>query len=167
MRNTRSIFCNLKSSISFYIDHSIETMYWQGSFRNYLDRRAETLLLEPSNNHHDGIIKWKHFPRYWPFVRRIHRSLMNSPHIGQWCGALMVSWIWACMNDRVNNREAGDLRRHHAHYDVTIMTFASKVGWWCICIMHSWYLIILVFPYHQGKSKCAQFAWPMLRHTDR
>ena len=23
---------------------------------------------------HDDVIKWKHFPRYWPFVRRIHRS---------------------------------------------------------------------------------------------
>ena len=25
------------------------------------------------------------------------------------------------MNGYVNNREAGDLRRHHAHYDVTVM----------------------------------------------
>ena len=23
---------------------------------------------------HDAVIKWKHFPRYWPFVQRIHRS---------------------------------------------------------------------------------------------
>ena len=23
---------------------------------------------------HDDVIKWKQFPRYWPFVRRIHRS---------------------------------------------------------------------------------------------
>ena len=28
---------------------------------------------------HDDVIKWKHFPRYWPFVRRIHRSPVNSP----------------------------------------------------------------------------------------
>ena len=28
---------------------------------------------------HDDVIKWKHFPRYWPFVRVIHRSLVNSP----------------------------------------------------------------------------------------
>ena len=32
---------------------------------------------------HDDVIKWKHFPRYWPFVRRIHRSSVNSPHKGQ------------------------------------------------------------------------------------
>ena len=28
---------------------------------------------------HDDVIKWKHFPRYWPFVRGIHRSPVNSP----------------------------------------------------------------------------------------
>ena len=38
---------------------------------------------------HDGVIKWKHFPRYWPFVRGIQRSPVNSPHKGQWRGALM------------------------------------------------------------------------------
>ena len=29
---------------------------------------------------HDDVIKWKHFPRYLPFVRGIHRSSVNSPH---------------------------------------------------------------------------------------
>ena len=28
---------------------------------------------------HDDVIKWKYFPRYWPFVRGIHRSPVNSP----------------------------------------------------------------------------------------
>ena len=40
---------------------------------------------------HDDIIKWKHFPRYWSFVQGIHRSPMNSPHKGQWCGVLLYS----------------------------------------------------------------------------
>ena len=46
----------------------------------------------PRSSHdksHDNVIKWKHFPRYWPFVRGIHRSKVNSPHKGQWRGALM------------------------------------------------------------------------------
>ena len=38
---------------------------------------------------HDDVIKWKHFPRYWPFVRGIHQSPVNSPQKGQWRGALM------------------------------------------------------------------------------
>ena len=70
---------------------------------------------------HDDVIKWKHFPRYWPFVRGIHRSPVNSPHKDQWRGALMFSLICARISGWVNNREAGDLRRHRAHYDVIEM----------------------------------------------
>ena len=69
----------------------------------------------------DDVIKWKHFSRYWPFVRGIHRSPVNSTHKGQWRGALIFSLICAWINGWVNNREAGDLRRHRAHYDVIIM----------------------------------------------
>ena len=79
-----------------------------------------------SLNFHDDVIKWKHFPRYWPFVRWIHRSPVNSPHKGQWREALMFSLICAWMNGWVNNREAGDLRRRRAHYDVNGML------WWII-----------------------------------
>ena len=70
---------------------------------------------------HDDVIKWKQFPRYWPFVRGIHRSPLNSPHKGQWRGALMFSLICTRINGWVNNGEAGDLRRHRAHYDVIVM----------------------------------------------
>ena len=70
---------------------------------------------------HDDVIKWKHFPRYWPFVRGIHRSLVNSPHKCQWRGALMFSLICIWINSWINNREAGDLRRNQAHYDVIVM----------------------------------------------
>ena len=72
---------------------------------------------------HDDVIKWKNFPRYWPFVRGIHRSPVNSPHKGQWRGALMFSLICVWINGWVNNREAGDLRCYIAHYDVTVMEF--------------------------------------------
>ena len=33
----------------------------------------------------------------------------------------MFSLICATTNGRVKNREAGDLRRHRAHYDVIVM----------------------------------------------
>ena len=70
---------------------------------------------------HDDVIKRKPFPRYWTFVRGIHRSPVNSPHKGQWHGALMFLWSAPWINGWVNNREAGDLRRHRAHYDVNVM----------------------------------------------
>ena len=72
-------------------------------------------------NYHDDVIKWKHFPRYWPFVRGIHRSPVNSPHNDLWRGALMFSLISVWINGWVNNREAGDLRHYCAHYDVIAM----------------------------------------------
>ena len=74
---------------------------------------------------HDDVIKWKHFPRNWPFVRGIHQSPVNSPHKGQWRRALMFSLICVWINDWVNNREAGDLRRYRAHYDVIVMDTIS------------------------------------------
>ena len=69
---------------------------------------------------HD-VIQWKRFPRYWPFVWGIHRSPVNFPHKGQRRGALIFSLICAWINGWVNNREAGDLRHHRAHYDVIVM----------------------------------------------
>ena len=71
---------------------------------------------------HDDVIKWKNFPRYWPFVRGIHRSPVNSPHKGQWLGALMFSLIYARINGWVNTGDADDLRRYHAHHDVIAMS---------------------------------------------
>ena len=70
---------------------------------------------------HDDVMKWKHFPRYWPFVRGIHRWPVNSPHKGQWRGASAFSVICTWINGWVNNGEAGDLRRYRAIYDVTVM----------------------------------------------
>ena len=81
---------------------------------------------------YDDVTKWKHFPRNWPFVRGIHQSPVNSLHKGQWRGALMFCLIYAWINGWVNNREAGDLRRHRVHYDVTVMN-----GWY---YPHPWVL---------------------------
>ena len=75
---------------------------------------------------HDDVIKWKHFLRNWPFVRGNHRSPVNSPHKGQWRGALMSSLICVWINDWVHNREADDLRRYRAHYDVIYITMTSS-----------------------------------------
>ena len=89
--------------------HKLPAEHWLGN-------RAEYFM------NHDDVIKGKQFPRYWPFVRGIHRSPVNSPHKGQWRGALIFTLICARINGWVNNREAGDLRRHCAHHDVIVMT---------------------------------------------
>ena len=46
------------------------------------------------------VIKWIQFPRYWPFVRGIHRWPVNSPHKGLWRDALRFSLICA-LNKRL------------------------------------------------------------------
>ena len=89
----------------------------QCSFENVFE------LSEP----YDDVIKWKHLPIYWPFVRGIARSAMKSPHKGQWRDALMISLIFAWTNGWVNNRVAGDMRRHRAHYDVTLLKLYSTM----------------------------------------
>ena len=76
---------------------------------------------------YDDVIKWKRFPRYWPFVWGIHRSPVNSPHEDQWREALMFALICPWINGRLNNGESGYSRRRRAHYDVTVMNKA------CIC----------------------------------
>ena len=63
-----------------------------------------------------------------PFVPGIRRSPVNSPHKGQWRGALMFSLICAWNNDWVNNREARDMRRHGVHYDITVMNTFVTIG---------------------------------------
>ena len=101
-------------------------------------KTTKTKSMMKMSPRHDDVIKWKHFPRNWPFVRGIHQSPVNFPHKGQWRGALMFSLICVWINDWVNNREAGNLRRHRAHYDVTVMEMLSSFEetQWCICIFY-------------------------------
>ena len=92
-----------------YHELAINTPHILPSWRNH------------SGSPHDDVIKWKHFPRYWPFARGIHWSPVNSPHQGQWRGALMFSLICVSINNWVNNRESGDLRRYRAYCDAIVM----------------------------------------------
>ena len=97
---------------------TVATSICIGQFQTLLVVSQEFSL---NHTHHDGGIKWKHFPRYWPSVWGIHRSPVNSAHKGQWRGALMLSLICARTTGWLNNKDAGDLRRHRAHYDVIVM----------------------------------------------
>ena len=93
----------------FRVNNSIISRWWDGA-----DNKSTSWKIRTGYSH-DDVIKWKHFLRHWPFVRGIHRYPVNSPHKGQWHGALMFFF-----NGWVNNREAGDLRRNRAHYDVIL-----------------------------------------------
>ena len=86
---------------------------------------------------HDDVIKWKHFPRYGPFVRRIHQ--WNSPHKGQWRGALIFSFIWTRMNGCVNNQWWGWwFETPSCHYDVIVMYCYACYAFLCTTVPWQW-----------------------------
>ena len=118
---TKPLWTNCK--ISGGVCHYIRSTTQECSAGSMYQEKRQAI----TSHMHDDVIKWKHFPRYWPCVRGIHRSPVNSPHKGQWRGALIFSLICARINGWVNNREAGDFRRNGAHYDVIVM---NK----CVCI---------------------------------
>ena len=92
------------------------------------------LTVATRNNIYDGVIKWKHFPLNCLCVGN-SQITVNSPHKGQWRGALMFSLICTRTNVWVNNRDAGDLRLHWAHYDITVMRRYITVSSNCV----AWY----------------------------
>ena len=114
--------------INIYHIYLQEFFTGQSDHHNRDFHRSSNVFTGQGLRTHDDVIKWKHFPRNWPFVREIHRSPVNFPHKGQWRGALMFSLIYAWINGWVNNREAGDLRLQHGHYDVIVMQRIS----WCL-----------------------------------
>ena len=70
----------------------------------------------------------KYFPRYWPLVRGIHRSPVNSPHKGPVTRSFDVSLILARANNETNRRVAGDLRRYDIHYDVVMICIKAMLA---------------------------------------
>ena len=74
-----------------------------------------------------------------------------SPRKDQWRGALIFSLICAWRNGWANNRGAGDLRRHRAHYEVTVMIVLS--------------LYWLVLLYSQSRHTLKRFSRYPVSHS--
>ena len=64
---------------------------------------VDVIILSILYNAFNDVMKWNHFPLYWPFVWGIHRSPVNSLHKGQLCWALMFSLICA-LNKRLSKQ---------------------------------------------------------------
>ena len=99
----------------------------------------------------------------------IHQSPVNTPHKGQWRGSLMFSLICVCINGWVNNRQAGDLRRHRGHYDVTVMEiyfpwnilryYKQIMIWWRLPGNLGW--VISLMRAYQGPISNLNFTTPV------
>ena len=79
------------------------------------NRGAPWLVPKCSNTIHHYVIKWNHFPRYWPFVREPTGDHWQRLVTELWC--LMCAW----KNGWANSLDAGDLRHHDSRCDVTLM----------------------------------------------
>ena len=92
-------------------------------------------------------------------MAKMNRMKGNSPHKGQWRGALMFSLICSWINGWVNNREVGDLRRHRAHSDVIVMMAVISFKYHCFnnyfsqWTLNGWVPAISHAPYRPSNTK--------------
>ena len=116
---------------------------------------------------HDDVIKWKHFPRYWPFVRGIDRSRW-IPRTKASDAELWFFFICARINDWVNNREAGYLRRHRGHYDVNVMFMAVWVRVPRVtCVVVNIAESCKVYQTKIDKSHNTPVPYPAMQHSEQ
>ena len=94
----------------------------------------------------------------------------NSPLKGQRCGALMFSLICARINICINNREAGDLKRHRAHYDVIVMVRSRFVVFCCGLMLNNFGYCRRIIYWNRNKQWLCSYArrqpWVMLVKLD-
>ena len=110
---------NVRTSLHF----SSSTHHAVNIPKNHLPR---TTLFNISWCEYTRLAWWRHKMETFAALLALcagNSSPVNSPHKGQWHGALMFSLICARINGWANNGEAGDLRLHRAHYDVIVMSF--------------------------------------------
>ena len=99
-------------------------------FRFIQDTHISILFLQRVNANHnwyhfialnDDVIKWKHFPRYWPLggesTGQRLSPLTKASGAGLWC------FLWSPPNGWGSNWNGGDLRRHRSHDDVRLMVY--------------------------------------------
>ena len=93
---------------------------------------------------HEDVIKWKHFPRYWPLC------VWNSPVTGEFPSQRPVTRSFDVFFERgldkhrVNNPDAGDLRRHRAHNNVTVMN-VGYTALYAILVVFFWTALIQIW----------------------
>ena len=100
-----------------------------------------------STFHLNMMMSWNGTIFHVACVWGILRSIVDSPHKGQWHGILMFSFICTWTNSLVNHWDPDDLRHHHDRYDIIIMIISSlhllSMLCWTVllldpCIMRFW-----------------------------
>ena len=149
-RDIAAKFCNDCMTNSCFISGKNELKTYSHprvGWRNYV---YNDLICLELNILEVALSWWRHqmetFSALLAFCVGIHRSSVNSPHKGQWRAALMFPLIYTWIKIWANNRKAGDLRHHRAHYNVTVLVLTSRLGKWgtlcmktgVLCIRHQY-----------------------------
>ena len=121
--NAKSFGSILSAEISCDNDVIMPSTYLRhltGSWNDSIESPSPRFSVFGKQSIYDDVIKSKHFPRYWPFVRGIHRSPVNSPHKGQWRGERPVT------------------RSFDVFFDLRLNKRLSKQswGWWFEALRH-------------------------------
>ena len=116
------IYCILpRSKLILVLDFDLTSVNWIFSFSYWVSIIVSVItslrMMTSSNDFRVTGPLWG-FP--W--------SPVDSPHKGQWRGALMLSLICTWTNGWANNRDAGDLKCNCAHHDVTVMMYGSDIN---------------------------------------
>ena len=104
-----------------FITHVIPPLPTLHNLRDPTNQFIAYLSMLYCNHQHDDVVKWKHFrvtgPTCGEFTGDRWIPLTKASDAELWCCPWSAPWI----SGWVNNREAGDLRRHRAHYDVIVL----------------------------------------------
>ena len=137
-RGKRSRYSRRMRNPQFYVSGK-RPMAWclfNTSTSDGVDRSVRFRGTEQIRSHED-VIKWKHFPPNWPFVRGIHRSPVDFPSQGSVTRSFGVffdlhlnkrSWT----NGWANNGDAGNLRHYRTYFDVPAMIWNIWVFLWSL-----------------------------------
>ena len=82
----------ISPQVAHWVPFRFHSVWFQLDSYDLCNPYSTSFLHWYRENEHYDVIKWKLFPRYWPFVRGIHRSPVNSPHKGQVMWMLMCLW---------------------------------------------------------------------------
>ena len=93
---------------------------WRQATSNNHTGSSITTKYHITPNTHYGVMQWKRFLRYRPFVKGTHRPSVDSPHKGPVTRTLML-FFDVSLNSWINRRVASNLRRHNAQCDVIVM----------------------------------------------
>ena len=72
---------------------------------------------------HDDVIKWKYFPRYWPFMKGIHRWPVISPHTKANDAGLWSAPVYSTVCSGADQRK---------HQSSAILAFVREIPRWLV-----------------------------------